>query len=82
MEEAPADSRLARHGLEGGAGDPALRDAVPHRIDDALGLLAREPLFPVRGLTVGSSPIDGLQIHGILPFPFAPAIPTGLSSRV
>ena len=42
VEEAAADARLAGDVLEGRAGGAALGDAVAHRVDDALRLLAAQ----------------------------------------
>jgi len=58
VEEPPADARFARHMLEGGAGDAPLGDAVTHRVDDPLDLLAAQiALFAVE------SRLDGLRFH-------------------
>jgi hypothetical protein len=50
VQQAARDARVARDVVERGAGDAAQRDRRPHRVDDALGLLAAERAVPGRRL--------------------------------
>ena len=53
VEEAAADARLAGDVLEGRAGGAAAGDAVAHRVDDALRLVAAELALFGRSLHPG-----------------------------
>ena len=56
VEQAAADARLGGDLLEGGAGGAALGDAVAHRVDDALRLLAAQLTLFCRRLQLVPTP--------------------------